>query len=53
MQSKRRVLKVVIYSVYMYLFCKRFILVLRYFKNVMKRLFKTQVSLLKRLMTVS
>jgi len=38
--SKKRLLKILLYGFYLYLFSKRFVFVLRYFKNSTKSLIK-------------
>ena len=43
MTSKRRLLKVVIYAIYLYLFVKRFAFVLKYFRNRLMEIVKEKI----------
>jgi hypothetical protein len=45
----KRLFKFAIYSVYMYLFCKRFFFVIRYFKDLLAKAINVYIRLIKKL----
>jgi hypothetical protein len=44
MTSKRRLIKVIIYAIYLYLFFKRFAFALKYFRNVLRNLLSSWIE---------